>query len=42
MQVTLVEEAFPGVKVEERGAYLPGVVSRKKQMVPTLMMVLQQ
>lgn len=38
----LVEEAFQGVKVEDRTAYLPGVVSRKKQMVPSLTMVLQQ
>ena len=33
----IVEEAFPGVKVENNVAVAPSVVSRKKQVVPALM-----
>ncbi|MGI6117463.1 MAG: putative manganese-dependent inorganic diphosphatase [Bilifractor sp.] len=33
----LVEDAFPGVHVENHTAILPKVVSRKKQMVPSIM-----
>ncbi len=33
----IVEEAFPGVKVENNIAVAPSVVSRKKQVVPALM-----
>ena len=38
----LVEEAFPGVKVENNAAVLPTVVSRKKQVVPDLMRALSR
>ena len=33
----LVEEAFPPVKVVSNAVMVPGVVSRKKQVVPALM-----
>ncbi len=32
----LIEEAYPGAKVQEHSVLLPRVVSRKKQVVPTL------
>ena len=37
----LVESAFGG-KTEENSAFLPGVVSRKKQMVPSIIRALQK
>ncbi len=40
--VALLAEAFPDGKEEELGYYLKGVVSRKKQMVPSLMMAMTQ
>lgn len=39
--VQLLEQAFPGCKSQEQSVLLPGVVSRKKQFVPALMLVLQ-
>ena len=33
----LVEDAFPGVHVENNAAVIPTVVSRKKQVVPALL-----
>ena len=33
----LVESAFPPAKVADNAAVVPGVVSRKKQVVPALM-----
>lgn len=38
----LIKEAFPNAEVRDHGFYLKGVVSRKKQLVPALMMALQQ
>lgn len=38
----LLSEAFAQAEVSDNSAYLKGVVSRKKQLVPSLMMVLQQ
>lgn len=40
--VALVESAFPGSHGEELVVTLPGVVSRKKQMVPSLMATLRE
>ena len=40
--VALLTEAFPDGKEDEIGYYLKGVVSRKKQMVPSLMMAMTQ
>ena len=37
----LLEQAFPGCRPQNQAVVLPGVVSRKKQFVPALMMVLQ-
>lgn len=39
--VQLLEQAFPGCTADELAVTLPGVVSRKKQFVPGLMMVMQ-
>lgn len=39
--VQLLEQAFPGCAVSELSVTLPGVVSRKKQFVPGLVMVMQ-
>ena len=39
--VQLLEQAFPGSRAVDQAVPLPGVVSRKKQFVPALMMVLQ-
>ena len=39
--VQLLEQAFPGCAVSEFSVALPGVVSRKKQFVPALVMVMQ-
>ena len=39
--VQFLEQAFPGCAVSELSVTLPGVVSRKKQFVPGLMMVMQ-
>ncbi|MCI8515167.1 MAG: putative manganese-dependent inorganic diphosphatase [Lachnospiraceae bacterium] len=38
----LIEDAFPNAKVKDRTAMLPGVVSRKKQLVPALMGALRE
>ena len=38
----LVEEAFPSVKVVDNAAVIPHVVSRKKQVVPALLSVLNR
>ena len=40
--IALLAEAFPDGKEDEIGYYLKGVVSRKKQMVPSLMMAMTQ
>ncbi|HIZ44372.1 MAG TPA: putative manganese-dependent inorganic diphosphatase [Firmicutes bacterium] len=37
----ILEQAFPGCRPQNQAVSLPGVVSRKKQFVPALMMVLQ-
>ncbi len=37
----LLEQAFPGCHPQDRTVVLPGVISRKKQFVPALMMILQ-
>lgn len=37
----LLEQAFPGCRPQNQSVVLPGVVSRKKQFVPALMLVLQ-
>lgn len=39
--VSLLADAFPAGKKQENGYYLEGVVSRKKQMVPSLMLAMQ-
>ncbi len=39
--VQLLEQAFPGCAVSEFSVTLPGVVSRKKQFVPALVLVMQ-
>ena len=39
--VQLLEQAFPGSRAVDQAVPLPGVVSRKKQFVPALMLVLQ-
>lgn len=38
----LTQDAFPGVQVVDHMAHLPGVVSRKKQIVPALMKAVNQ
>ena len=35
-----VEEAFPSVNVQGGSAILPGVVSRKKQLIPALLLAI--
>ena len=40
--VAFIEEAFPNVKVENNAAVVPTVVSRKKQVVPALIQVINK
>lgn len=41
MAVSLLSDAFPAGRSQGIGYYLEGVVSRKKQMVPSLMLAMQ-
>ena len=41
MAVSLLADAFPAGRSQGIGYYLEGVVSRKKQMVPSLMLAMQ-
>lgn len=38
----LILEAFPGCEINDDSALLPGVISRKKQLIPAFMNALQQ
>ena len=38
----LIAEAFPGKEIQEESCVLPGVISRKKQLIPSFMRALQE
>ncbi|MCC6094146.1 MAG: putative manganese-dependent inorganic diphosphatase, partial [Eubacterium sp.] len=38
----LIEEAFPGHSINDKSCVLPGVISRKKQLIPSFMRAIQE